>query len=169
MFVCLFSAKSKMISQPLGQPLLIVWVVHRSEKHPTAATWLPSPGTPCQKIRPLLRGITQGKGEHCGELGVEPGQRIKGGREHCLDMRSLATCSGGSDFISISKLLPSALLVSKRYVTGTILPERPPQPALPTLFTVIFKLGGFLQTPSPPASLKDAANDSDQRIGPIWT
>lgn len=64
-FVCLllFSAKSKMISRPLGQPLLIVRVVHRSEKHPTAAAWLPSPGTPCQKIRPLLSGITQGKGQ----------------------------------------------------------------------------------------------------------
>lgn len=34
------SAKSRMISQPLGQCLLIVWVVHRSEIHPTAGAWL---------------------------------------------------------------------------------------------------------------------------------
>ena len=44
-----FPAKSRMISRPLGQCLLIAWVVHRSSMHPTAWAWLSSPRMGFQK------------------------------------------------------------------------------------------------------------------------
>lgn len=78
-------AKRRMISRPLGQCLLIVWVVHRSWMHPTAWAWLASPRTGFQKVIPLLLGLLWEGVKGLWHLGIGHGQGTQGGREKFLE------------------------------------------------------------------------------------